>query len=50
MKILLNHKSERIPNESVYNLIITLILAFAIVWLIYVGVPYYHYSLYLTQK
>lgn len=42
-------KNNRIPNNLVYNLILTLILAFAIVWIIYVSVPYAHYSLYLIE-
>ena len=42
-------KNSRIPHESIYNVILTLILAFAIVWIIYVSVPYVHYSLYLIE-
>lgn len=43
-------KNQRIPNNSVYNLILTLILAFGIVWLIYSLTPYTHYSLYLIES
>jgi hypothetical protein len=42
-------KANRIPHESIYNLVLTLVLAFAIVWIIYVSVPYFHYSLYLIE-
>lgn len=42
-------KNNRIPHNSIYNLILTLILAFAIVWIVYVSVPYMHYSLYLIE-
>ncbi len=42
-------KSNRIPYDSIYNLVLTLILAFAIVWIIYVSVPYFHYNLYLIK-
>lgn len=42
-------KNNRIPHKSVYNIILTLILAFTIVWIIYVSVPYVHYSLYLIE-
>lgn len=43
-------KNQRIPNNSIYNIILTLILAFAIIWIIYSCVPYTHYTLYLEQK
>ncbi len=49
MKIQLNKQSQRIPNKLLYTIILTLILAFAIVWIIYVSVPYSHYSLYLIE-
>ena len=42
-------KNQRIPNDSIYNLILTLILAFGIVWVIYSLTPYSHYSLYLFE-
>ena len=42
-------KNKRIPNQSIYNIILTLILAFTIIWIIYVSVPYVHYSLYLIE-
>ena len=42
-------KNNRIPNKSIYNVVLTLILAFAIIWIIYVSVPYVHYSLYLIE-
>jgi hypothetical protein len=42
-------KSNRIPHDSIYDVVLTLILAFAIVWVIYVSVPYFHYNLYLIE-
>lgn len=42
-------KNKRIPNNSIYDIILTLILAFAIVWILYVSVPYVHYCFYLTK-
>jgi TM2 domain-containing membrane protein YozV len=42
-------KKERIPNKFIYENILTLILAFAIIWIIYISIPYTHYSLYLIE-
>lgn len=42
-------KNQRIPTDSVYNIILTLGLVFGIVWLIYVFTPYSHYNLYLVE-
>lgn len=42
-------KNKRIPNEQIYDIVLTLILAFSILWIIYVSVPYSHYSLYLLE-
>ena len=53
MKIQLNstnNVAERIPNYYIYNIIFTLIIAFAIVWIIYSSVPYSHYSVYLIES
>ena len=36
-------------NESIYTFILTMIIAFAIIFIIYSAVPYYHYSLYLIE-
>ena len=55
MKILLREenqniiKTQREPNNSIYNLMLTLILAFAIVWVIYICVGYSNYNVYLTK-
>ena len=49
MKYQIINKQERIPNQSIYDIMITLILAFAILWIIYVSVPYYSYRLYLAR-
>jgi hypothetical protein len=43
-------KNPRIPNETIYNIILTLALAFAIVWIIYITVPYTHYRFYLIEE
>lgn len=40
-------KNQRIPNKLIYEYILTLILAFAILWIIYVGTNYSPYRLYL---
>lgn len=42
-------KNQRIPNDDIYNFILTLILALGIVWIIYSITPYSHYSLYLIE-
>ena len=47
MKYEIMKKTNRIPHESIYNLILTIVIAFAILWIIYVSVPYSHYCLYL---
>ena len=49
MNIQLNRQNHRVPNESVYTIFLTLILALGIIWLIYSSVPYSHYSLYLVE-
>lgn len=50
MKIQLNQNNYRIPTDSVYNVILTLIIAFAVVWIIYVSTPYSHYTVYLLEE
>ena len=40
---------KRIPNDNVYNIFLTLVLAFAILIMIYSLTPYKHYSLYFTK-
>lgn len=45
-----NLKNTRIPNQYIYDIILTLILSFSIVWIIYVSVPYNHYNLYLLES
>lgn len=47
--IMKSNYTQRVPTESVYNIILTLILAFGIVWIIYSATPYSHYSLYLIE-
>lgn len=42
-------KANRIPHESFYDTVLTLVLAFSIIWFVYVSVPYFHYNLYLIE-
>jgi hypothetical protein len=42
--------NQRIPSDSFYNVILTLIIAFAIVWIIYSSIPYSHYTVYLIKN
>ncbi len=46
----INLNNRRIPNDSVYDIILTLIIAFAILWIIYTSTPYSHYSVYLVEN
>lgn len=46
---LINLNNKRVPTNSVYDLILTLIIAFAILWIIYSATPYSHYSVYLLE-
>ena len=46
----INLNNKRIPTNYVYNIILTLIIAFAILWIIYVSTPYLHYSVYLVEN
>ena len=41
-------KNQRIPNESIYNIFITIMLAILIVWFIYISVNTNNYRLYLV--
>ena len=49
MKYEIIKNTNRIPHEQIYNIIITIVIAFAILWIIYVSVPYSHYSVYLIE-
>lgn len=40
-------KNQRIPNNNVYNIFITIIMAVLIVWIIFISVPCNSYRLYL---
>lgn len=42
-------KKQRVPHNEVYDIFITIILAFLIIWLIYVMTPYSHYNLYIIE-
>lgn len=42
-------KSQRQPNNLVYDIFITLILSIFIIWLIYILTPYSHYNLYVIE-
>ena len=47
---LINLDNKRIPTSSIYDIILTLIIAFAILWIIYSSTPYSHYSVYLIEN
>lgn len=47
---LINLDKKRIPNDSVYDIILTLIISFAILLIIYSSTPYSHYSVYLIEN
>lgn len=40
-------KNQRIPNNLIYKYVLTIILSFSIVWIIYTGTNYNSYRLYL---
>ncbi len=40
---------KRIPNNIIYEYILTIVLAFAILWFIYVSTNYNSYRLYLLK-
>lgn len=46
----INPNNQRIPTDSVYNIILTLIIAFAVIWIIYTSTSYAHYSVYLIEN
>lgn len=47
-QVLTNNYTHRIPTDSVYNVFLTLILAFGVIWIIYSITSYSHYNLYLN--
>ena len=52
MKILLNptnNVNQRIPTDYVYNIVLTFIIAFAIIFIIYSSTPYSHCNVYLIK-
>ena len=44
------NKPLRIAHEDIYTTFLTLIIAFAILWILYITTPYNSYRLYLTNK
>ena len=46
---MINNFNKRITTNSVYNIILTLIIAFAVIWIIYSSIPYSHYNVYLIE-
>jgi len=44
------NNSTRIPHENIYTSILTIIIAFAILWILYISVPYSPYRLYLIEE
>jgi hypothetical protein len=45
-----NNQSVRIPSNGIYNIILTLIIAFSVIWVIYSLTSYSHYSVYLIES
>ena len=45
-----NNQSVRIRSNCIYDIILTLIIAFAIIWVIYSLTSYSHYSVYLIES
>ena len=43
------NKPQRQPNNLIYNIFLTLILAILIIWLIYIFVPNSHYNIYIIE-
>lgn len=46
---LLNQKPQTIQTNNVYDIFLTLILAFVILLIIYTFVPFSHYNLYIIE-
>lgn len=44
------NKPLRITHDNIYTIFLTLVIAFAILWILYIGIPYNSYRLYLTNN
>ncbi len=42
-------KKQRIPNDQIYDIFLTLLIAILIIWAIYIFTPYQHYNLYVIE-
>ena len=42
-------KNQRMPNNQIYDVFITMILVITILWLIYIFTPISHYNLYIIE-
>ncbi len=42
-------KKQRVPNNEIYDIFLTLIIAILILWIIYVMTPQSHYNLYIIE-
>jgi uncharacterized membrane protein YesL len=42
-------KTQRIPNNSIYNIFITIVIAVLIIWIIYIFTSQSHYNLYIIE-
>jgi len=42
-------KNKRVPNSEIYNFVFTIIIIFAIMWLIKMIIPTSRYNLYFTN-
>lgn len=45
----INLNNKRIPTESIYDVILTLIVAFTVIWLIFSLTPHSHCCVYLIE-
>ncbi len=41
---------ERVPNVEVYNIFLTIIIASAILWILYITTPQVHYNIYYKNN
>lgn len=43
-------KPSRLAHENIYTTFLTLVIAFAILWILYITTPYNSYRLYLSKN
>ena len=42
-------KSQRNPNNFIYDIFLTIIIGILIIWLVYIFTPYSNYNLYIVE-